>query len=154
MSAAPAMRQQLRIMWIAFLAAVAVYTPLPWLIIDAGADSAVPVNEALRSGLHSGALGAAVASFLSRRWFTSGLATALKAGDAAPGELWTRLRLGCLSTWMVSEAVALIGLMLGLMARQPADVLPLAAGAAALLFLHRPAVWPIDAVERAEGTPA
>lgn len=42
MSTAPGMRQQLRIMWIAFLAAVAVYTPLPWLIIDAGADSAAP----------------------------------------------------------------------------------------------------------------
>lgn len=154
MSTAPGMRQQLRIMWIAFLAAVAVYTPLPWLIIDAGADSAAPVNEALRSGLHSGALGAAVASFLSRRWFTNGIEAALKAGGPPAGELWARLRLGCLSTWMVSEAVALIGLMLGLMSRQPLDALPLAGGAIALLLLHRPSVWPLDAVERAEGAAA
>jgi hypothetical protein len=151
MSDAPAMRSQLRIMWIAFLGAVAVYTPLPWLIIQAGADSTLPANEALRSGLHSGALGAAVASFLTRRWFTRALHTALQSGSASAGELWTRLRLGCLSTWMVSEAVALIGLMLGLISRQPLDAVPLAAGAAVLLYLHRPAVWPINAVERAEG---
>lgn len=151
---APSVRNQLRIMWIAFLAAVAVYTPLPWLIIQAGADGAVPANEALRSGLHSGALGAAVASFLTRRWFTKALRTALQSGNASAGELWARLRLGCLSTWMVSESVALIGLMLGLITRQPLDAVPLAAGAAVLLVLHRPSVWPIDDVERAEGVAA
>lgn len=150
MSQAPAMHTQLRIMWVAFLVAVVVYAPIPVLIIDAGADRAAPANEALRSGLHSGALGAAVASFLSRRWFTNALQAELRSGRGAAGELWARLRIGCLSTWAVSESVALIGLVLALTGRQPFAGLPFAAGALILLFLHRPAVWPIDAVERAE----
>lgn len=152
MSAAPSPRRQLDIMWMAFLGAVVVYTPLPWLIIGAGADDAAPGNEAVRSGLHSGALGAAVASFLVRRWFTNALLTARQAG-APVAERWMRLRLGCLSTWMVSEAVALIGLMLALIDRQPLEALPLAGGALVLLVLHRPAVWPFEAVEEAAGAP-
>lgn len=129
---------QLRIIWIAFLVAVAVYAPIPWLVIGAGADDAAPATEAVRSGLHAGALGAGLASFLSRRWWSNAVAAAAQSG----GEAFIQLRTGCLVTWAVSETVALIGLGLALITRQPAEAVPFAAVAVLLLWFHRPAKWP------------
>jgi hypothetical protein len=146
----------LQIVWIAFLAAVIVYTPIPWLIIAEGADSAAPPPPGVRSGLYFAALGAAVSSFLAKRWWTNSLLAAVHSPSGARGsdDAWARLRIGCVITWALSEAVALIGLTLSIIARRPLDAIPFAAGAALLLCLHRPASWPLQALPRAGGRPA
>lgn len=148
--------RQLHIIWIAFLAAVALYVPIPWLIIAAGADTAAAPPPDVRSGLNFAALGAGVSSFVARRWWTSSLLAALHSGPGAQvsADAWTRLRTGCLITWALSEAVAVIGLAQALVTREPSDAVVPAAAAALLLYRHRPESWPLQAVARTEGQPA
>jgi hypothetical protein len=101
-------------------------------------------------------LGAGVASILARRWWTNSLRAALGGSPGAPvsADPWARLRAGCIVTWALSEAVAIIGLTLALVARQPSEAVPFAAAAAALLVYHRPSNWPIDAIESLGSRPA
>jgi hypothetical protein len=42
----------------------------------------------------------------------------------------------------MSEAVAIYGLVIGLYSHDLGDFMPYAVGALALLYVHRPAVWP------------
>jgi crotonobetainyl-CoA:carnitine CoA-transferase CaiB-like acyl-CoA transferase len=108
--------------------------------------------------LHFAALGAAVASFMAKRWWTNSLRAAVRveagAGVGVGGDAWARLRAGCLITWAISEAVAIIGLVAALLARRPAGAVPLAIAAALLLYLHRPAAWPLEEVARQRGEAA
>jgi F0F1-type ATP synthase membrane subunit c/vacuolar-type H+-ATPase subunit K len=142
--------RQLRIIWIAFLIAVAVYTPIPFLLVADGEGGTAPVPATLRSGMNFAALGAGVASILARRWWTNSLHAALQRDGAAQvsADPWARLRAGCIISWALSEAVALIGLALAIVTRTPTEGAPFAAGAAALLLYHRPSNWPIDATAR------
>jgi hypothetical protein len=146
----------LRIIWIAFLAAVVVYTPIPWLVVAEGADRAPPPPPGVRSGLHFAALGAAVSSFVTKRWWTNSVLAAVGSPRAAPvgADAWARLRIGCVISWALSEAVAIIGLTLAIIARRPLDAVPFAAAAALLLVWHRPASWPLQALPRAGGRAA
>lgn len=146
----------LHLIWIAFLVAVVAYTPVPWVIIAEGADRAPAPPPGMRSGLHWAALGAAASSLVAKRWWTNSLLAAVRTPSGVPvgADAWARLRSGCVVTWALSEAVALIGLTLALIARRPLDAVPFAAGAALLLYLHRPASWPLQALARAGGQPA
>jgi len=158
MTAAPATTaaeqvRLLHVIWIAFFLAVGLYTPVPLLLVRDSLDSAAPLQAGARSGLHFAALGAAVSSFFARRWWTNSLLASLRSATAAPvsTDAWARLRAGCLITWGLSESVVLLGLASAVVTRRPADVLPLAAAAAVLLYLHRPAAWPVQALTRAAG---
>jgi hypothetical protein len=143
-------RSRLRATWIAFLVAVALYTPVPFVVVAAGEGATAPAPEFIRTAMSSAALGAGVASILARRWWTRSLCAALERDPSTPvsGGLWARLRAGCTVTWALSEAVALIGLVGAVLLREPTAGVPLAAAAAALLLYHRPSNWPIAAVER------
>jgi hypothetical protein len=146
----------LRVIWLAFLFAVALYAPLPFLVVGEGADTAPPPPPGVRSGLRFAALGAAVSSFAARRWWSNSLLAAARATTGAPVRVdgWARLRAGCVITWALSEAVALLGLSLALVVRRPVDGVPMAIAAVLLLYLHRPAVWPVQALRRASGDAA
>jgi hypothetical protein len=145
-----------RVIWIAFLLAVGIYAPVPFLLVAGGMDDAAPLPSPARSGLYYAALGAAAASFAARRWWTNSLLAALGSTSAAPArtDAWARLRAGCIITWALCEAVALIGVALALVARRPTDGVPLATAAAGLLYLHRPAAWPLQTLARAAGDAA
>lgn len=140
----------LQVIWSAFLLAVVLYTPIPFLVLGAGADGGAAAPPGVRSGLYAAALGAAVASFATRRWWTNALLAAARAA-ATPTDAWARLRAGCILTWALSEAVALIGVGLAVVAHRPADGMPFAAVAALLLCVHRPAAWPLRALEPGGG---
>jgi hypothetical protein len=132
---------KLRIIWIAFFAAVCLYSVVPWFVIDDRLDSAAANTEAMRSGLQAGAIGAAVSSFLARRrWIKLIIASAEPGGS---GDTWTRLQTGCIVTWAISEIVALVGVATALVTRQPAQGVPYALAALFLLYMHRVALWPI-----------
>ena len=138
----------LRVMWIAFLVAIGLYAPMPYLLGAEGLDPAAALPAGARSGLHFAALGAAVSSFAARRWWTNSLLAALRSPAATPvrDDVWIRLRAGCLITWALSETVALLGFALAMVARRPLDGVPFAVTAAVLLYLHRPAAWRLDAL--------
>jgi hypothetical protein len=144
-------KRLLYIMWIAFLLAVGLYAPVPYLLIREGADDAAALPVAARSGLYFAALGAAVSSLAAKRWWTNSLLAVVRSEVPTPvkADVWMRLRAGCVVTWALSEAVALLGFALAMIARRPADGVPFAAGAALLLYLQRPATWPVAALESA-----
>jgi F0F1-type ATP synthase membrane subunit c/vacuolar-type H+-ATPase subunit K len=146
----PARRlRQLQITWAAFLLVVAFYTPIPFLL-GSSAPAPPPV---LRTGLIFAGLGAAVAAFGTKRWWSNSLLAALQRGGEGD-DAWARLRAGCIITWALSETVALIGMAVAIAGRRPTDVLPFSAAAALLLYFHRLSTWPLDALARAEGRPA
>lgn len=133
----------LGILWAAFLIAVIAYTPLPFVIIHEVGVELVPPG--VRTGLLFAAAGAAVSSFVARRWWIHSVLAAADAAVSTPVSVdaWARLRVGCIITWALSEVVALIGLAVAVMWGQPLDGLPLSAAAVLLLYYHRPASWPI-----------
>ncbi len=55
-----------------------------------------------------------------------------------------RLRVACLVTWCFCEAIAILGLLLGSITYEELDYLPFVILAGVLLFVHRPAAWPVD----------
>jgi hypothetical protein len=139
----------LRIIWFAFLLAIIIYAPLPWLMVSAGADPAAAPPLNVRPGLRFAALGAGASSFVAKRWWTNSLLAAVhstSSAGAAP-DVWARLRAGCLIVWALSEAVALMGLASALIARRPLEAVPMTIAALVLLYLHRPASWPLPAVQ-------
>ena len=116
-------------------------------------DSAPLPPLGVRSGLHFAALGAAASSFVAKRWWSNSLLAAMSAASGAGvgDDAWARLRIGCVITWALSEAVAIVGLTLSIIARRPLAAVPFAAGAVLLLYLHRPASWPLQALMRLGG---
>ena len=146
------MLERLRLIWIAFFLAVCVYALVPWFVAFEGLDSAAPSTVALRSGLHAGALGTAVASFLVRRQCTHRLLAAMQPDAPPAGDLWAQLQTGSVLTWAISEVVALIGVAIALVTRNPYDALPFAGAALFLLYMHRLALWPVALIERTAGS--
>jgi F0F1-type ATP synthase membrane subunit c/vacuolar-type H+-ATPase subunit K len=144
-------QKRLRIMWLAYLAAALIYAVLPWFAIAEHLDSAAPDTPPLVSGLRFGAIGAAVASFLVRRQTMTGLAAALQSGAASGPDLWTRLTSACIITWSVTETVAIVGLFIAFVTRNPYEVVPYVGATVFLLYMHRLAMWPVAEIERATG---
>lgn len=124
---------------------IGVYAVLPFLIAGEGLDL-LPAGA--RPGLFFAALGAAVASFAARRWWSNSLlaAAASAAGGEMKTDLWVRLRAGCLISWALGEVVAILGCAYAILGQRPVDGLPWSAGALLLLYLHRPAAWPVQAL--------
>jgi hypothetical protein len=130
--------QRLRIIWGAFVAAAAIYAVAPYLKIRLGGD---PEPMAVHSALYFAAAGAAVSSFVARRWWTHAISAAQERRDS-PDNIVARLTLGCLVTWGLAEAVTIIGTIAALFAHDPSAALPFVFACVALLILHRPSVWP------------
>lgn len=132
---------RLRLLWTAFFLAVCIAVVAPFAVIGERRDDAAAATPALVSGLHAGAVGAAVASFLIRKRLNDRLLAALEAGVPA-GELWAQLLSACLVTWAISESVAFVGVAIALVTRNPFDAIPFAGAALFLLYMHRVATWP------------
>jgi hypothetical protein len=87
---------------------------------------------------------AAVLAFASLWWRRTFAAAALRpeAAGRLAADAWNRLQVHCLIVWAMSEAPAILGLVLAVLSRDLGDLLPFAAAGAVLLYVHRPAVWP------------
>src|SRR5690606_97841 len=59
-----------------------------------------------------------------------------------------RLRVACIVTWCLCEAIAILGLFLGMLTYDYFDYIPFIILALGLLFLHRPDAWPIESFLR------
>lgn len=139
----------LSIIWGSFLASLGVYAVV--LAVVAPARGAIDggLVALLRPVFWVLAVGGGAASIWWRRRVVAQLAelrvaeaAAIPAGAA--GMSATRanlLRINCVIVWGLNEAVGIFGVLLGLIAGDLAEFVPFAVAAAALLYLHRPAVW-------------
>jgi hypothetical protein len=139
-------------MWLGFVGATALYALVPFVYL-AGMPSTGGLPAAVRTGLVFGAAGAVVSSFIARRWWTNSLAAArLSVGTVAePDNLRARLAAGCAVTWGLAELVPIMGLVSAVVWRDLSAGLPFAVAGLLTLYCHRPAVWPLDAIEPVAG---
>ena len=130
----------LQVIWLAFLGSIFFYVLILLLLgqqSDAVEDGTLGV---LRPGFWILATILSIASFVWRMQVAD-LKRPLRASSSTG---FTRLRVACLVTWSFCEAVALLGVVLGAVTYRFADYAPLVSLGVILLFVHRPAAWPID----------
>lgn len=151
--------QMLRVLWLAQFVSVALFT-LVCVILSQAGGAVITDTEALstvRRFMMIIAIALTIVSFWWRRTFALSRANPLfllgAAGSEHPGDraatILGRLQVNCIIVWALSEAVAIVGLILGVLSRDLLEYLPFAAGAVVLLYLHRPATWPLDRVSQA-----
>jgi hypothetical protein len=150
-----ALLQVLRLIWIAHLASLAVFAGVG--IAVSGSVSAAPDAAAL---LRPALVVVSVIVALASLWWRRSLATsprspfylfaeedvATGAQPVAEGTGITRLQTNCIIVWALSESVAVFGLVLTILSGVPSDVVPFLAGTVVLLYVHRPAAWPLARV--------
>ena len=136
-------KQLLKVIWFAMLSAIGSYTVVCLLVVgiqDAGRRAE---NDSLRYAMTGIATVLGVISVWWRWHFLSASTT-----QEAPAKLsFARLQSHSLVVWALSEAVAIVGLAMGLLTQSFAEFLPFAVAAAALLLLHRPSNLPLDRLE-------
>jgi hypothetical protein len=133
----------LRIIWMAFLASVGLYVAAFFAVSMAGPAANPPVLAVLRPLFWSLAAAIGVASLWWRRRCLARSASPIApvpGGDTLPASLG-RAGTDCVMAWAMSEAVAVLGLVLGLLSHEVDDFLPMAFAAIVLLYLHRPSAW-------------
>jgi hypothetical protein len=145
----------LRIIWIAHLATLPVFAGVG--VALSGSGSAAPELAALvRPALVVVAVVVALASLWWRRSFVTSPRSPLylfaeedviAGGQPAPGGTGlARLQTNCVIVWALSESIAVFGLVLTVLSGVAGDGLPFLAGAAVLLYVHRPGAWPVARV--------
>jgi F0F1-type ATP synthase membrane subunit c/vacuolar-type H+-ATPase subunit K len=132
-----ARRQTLWILWAGFLSAIFVYGVVV-MTISTGAQEAAP--GAVRLPFLLVALLLAGASIWWKRRSTGETQFMPATGKQQPS--FDQFQTSCLVTWALSEAVGVIGLLLGILTRDPGAFLPFGASAVLLLVIHRPNTWP------------
>jgi F0F1-type ATP synthase membrane subunit c/vacuolar-type H+-ATPase subunit K len=130
-------RQTLWILWAGFLSAVFVYGVVVATIATPSQQTAAP--EALRLSFLLVALPLGGASIWWKRRST-GETQFMPAAERKPS--FEQFQTNCIVTWALSEAVGVVGLLLGILTRDPGAFLPFGVGAALLLVIHRPNSWP------------
>ncbi len=131
----------LQIIWLAFLGSIVFYL----LILMLLSQQSGSVDEALLGYLRPAfwivSTILAIVSFIWRQQVAD-LERPRRRMSTTSG--FQRLRVACLVTWGLCEAIAILGLVLGALTYRFADYAPLVTLGIVLLFLHRPAAWPVD----------
>lgn len=123
------------VLWCSMLVAVAIYALMPLVITP----SRPPMDDAetLRLVLAAAAFGCGAAGFAARRFLLQG-PLASGAIDLASPEGQQRVLVGYALTWVMSEAVGVLGLVLFMLTSDVASCWAFAAASAVLLLLHVP----------------
>jgi hypothetical protein len=130
--------EQLRIIWRALLASLAVYSALPLLLRPAGdAESTRVLLLALMAIAALTAIGTLVAR------------ERLLVGPIRSGELslttpegQTRVSTLCITLWALSESIGLYGILLYALSGEARYLYLFLMASAGLFFAHRPGRWP------------
>lgn len=125
--------------WLAFLGSIFFYVLLLLLLSQQSDPVETDVLAVLRPTFWVIAALLTIASFVWRTQVSD-----LRRPYVSPTRGFTRLRVACLVTWTFCEAIAVLGLCLGAITYRFADYAPLVSVGVALLFVHRPAAWPIE----------
>jgi F0F1-type ATP synthase membrane subunit c/vacuolar-type H+-ATPase subunit K len=124
----------LRVIWFAMFAALLTYAGISALL----ANTSEPMNEdalqPLRYGFTVAGIVIGAASIIWRRRF-------LPSGAHAPLPL-AQLQTHSIIVWAMSEAVAVLGLILSVLTHSFREFVPFGLAAAGLLALHRPSNLP------------
>ncbi len=134
-------RKVLGILWIAMLNAVGIYALVCLFVVEPLDSRSAEEVEWLRYVLSAAAVGLGVLSVWWRRQFLS--PDRAVSGEPTAIE-FTQLQTHSLIVWAFSEAIALLGLVLGFLTHSFREFAPFALAAAALLLLHRPTNLPIN----------
>ncbi len=139
-------KQVLKMIWGAMLGAVLTYGVVCLVIVGAGDAGRLEENNALRYALSAAAILVGAVSVWWRRRFLPG-----ETAAGAPVKLaFAQVQSHSVIVWALSEAVALFGLVMGVLTHSFAEFLPFALAAAALLLLHRPSNLPLDQIQSAD----
>lgn len=130
----------LQMIWLAFLGSIFCYVLLLMLLSQQSEAVDYDVLEVLRPLFWILATLLTIASFV---WRTQ-VADLRRRRGSDPTNGFTRLRVACIITWAFCEAIAVLGLFLGAITFRFADYAPLVTLGIVLLFVHRPAAWPIE----------
>lgn len=137
-------RRILWTIWAAFLASLALYAVIPRFVPPPA--EAWNAGESAVAGFVTAifALAAAVGTFairesLVRRHVRSGALDPASAGGRS------RIRNAFLVAWALCDGIGVLGLGLALASGDPTYLVPYLTGGAALLALHRPTAWLLDA---------
>ncbi len=130
----------LQIIWLVFVAAVFFYTAILMLLAQQSDAPDGDHLQVLRPAFWVIAALLTIASFVWRQQVAD--LDHRRRPTSTPG--FNRLRAACLITWGLCEAIAVLGFALGFISYSFADYAPFVTLAIALLFVHRPAAWPID----------
>lgn len=131
----------LQVIWLAFLGSIVFYLLILMLLAQQSDVVQESLLEVLRPLFWVVSTLLAIASFVWRQQVAD-LDRPRRRISTTRG--FVRLRVACIVTWALSEAVAILGLILGAFTYRFADYAPLVTVGIALLFIHRPAAWPID----------
>lgn len=125
----------LAVLWSGMLIAIGIYALACVLLVEAP-DDAAGNGESLRYLFTAAALGFGGLSIWWHRRFL--------APHGPPTLAVGELRSHSLVVWALSEAVAICGLLLGVLTHAVNEFVPFALAAAALLLLHRPSSLPFE----------
>ncbi len=131
----------LQMIWLAFIGNIVLYLFILMLLSQQNDLVDKDVLEFLRPAFWVVATILAIASFVWRQQVAD-LDRERRRMSTTIG--FARLRVACLVTWALCEAVAILGLTLGAITFRVGDYAPLVTLGLALLYVHRPAAWPID----------
>jgi hypothetical protein len=139
--AAPSRPRILHLLWAAQLCSVALLVVVCGIVTHGGSVTAPGSLGILRPASWIAASILAVGSIWWRRTV---VATPPPTPGAADDVAWRKLQASCIAMWAMSEAVAVLGLVLGMLAGDVGEMLPFAGVAATLLYVHRPAAWSLE----------
>ena len=136
----------LQIIWLAFIGSAAVYTLILMLLSLQGEAPENDVADTLRPIFWIAAALLALASLIWRQQ----VADLDHRRQPTSTRGFARLRVACIITWSLCEAIAILGIALGFITYQFVDYFPFVVIAVTLLFVHRPTAWPIERFLRRE----
>lgn len=130
----------LQVIWLSFVGVAGIYT-LILLLVSQQSETVDPETLAyLRPIAWVIASILAIASFIWKQQVAD--LDRLRRTTSTFG--FTRIRTACIVTWSICEAIAVLGLGLGIISYRLFDYGPLVALGIFLLCIHRPSTWPLD----------
>jgi F0F1-type ATP synthase membrane subunit c/vacuolar-type H+-ATPase subunit K len=133
--------QRLRIIHVAFVASVFIYS-LVLIFVTRQPGDAGDISILRPVLIVAAALSAGGSIWWRRR--ATGETQFMPLEKTGGADSLDQLEANCIITWAFSESVAIYGLVLGFLSRDPGSFMPFGAAALVLLAIHRPgsAVWP------------
>lgn len=134
---------RLTVIWIGMLLAIVSYAAVCLLLVVSTEAPADGDTDSLRYAFTGVGIGLGALSVWWRRKFL-GI-------DAETSLTAERLQTHSVVVWALSDAVAVCGLVLGVVSHTVSEFVPFGFAAGALLLLHRPAALPVDRVRQTVG---
>lgn len=127
----------IQLVWFALLSSQVIYLAIPFVIRFAGQPADPSFVRLLSVALGSVSLVVAIGTLIYRR---RALVEPIRAGELDPSSQqgFARAFTPLILNLVLTESIAIYGLVLALLSHRPGSALPFAIGAFVLMYLHRP----------------